>query len=284
MKLNTSRIFVFLCLAQSASAALTASVSGSSTLWTPLVGNFDKETDQQTGPPDSDIVGTTADAGMLFIFDDNGTPDDHADGWLGFRVRMDAVNSQDGTKPGSVVVVGIAAGTDGNIDAFVGIDPKAVGQTPKIRIYDSGAGTNVSPSTSSIGGVLYTYDVVSTNFNYRAVNYPGDGGTTNDVTTAASGDIDYYASFLVPFADLAVALGIPIDDRVALRYMSVTAQQPNTLNQDFGGVDGTINGNNSTTTWVEMGAFSNSVSVPEPSSTLSALSSCAAFLLLRRRR
>ena len=277
MKVTPSQILVFLCLAQTANAALTASVSSSSTLWTPLVGNFDSATDLNDA--DANIVGDTVNHGMLFIFDDNGTPDNHADGWLGFRVRFDAVASSS-AQPDSVVGIAIDAGADGSINAFIAYDPKAISNSPRIVL---SAGTGTTPGNTSIGTNASTYNINDpgfTNFNYRSV-VAGSDSVLADVTTAVSGDIDYYVSFMVPFADVIAVLGTGVDDRTVFRYLAYTSTQGNNINQDYGGVDGTPA---STSTWVSLGAFSSPASVPEPSSALSALSSLAAFLLLRKRR
>ena len=278
MKFNPSQIFALLCLAQTANAALTVSVSSSSSNWTPLAGNFDSFTDSNDS--DANIVGDTANPGMLFIFDDNGTPDDHTDGWLGFRVRLDDVASSS-SRPDSVVGIAIDAGANGDINAFIAYDPKAVSNSPRI-VLSSGTGT--TPGNTLIGASASTspYEINTSisNFDYRAV-VAGSDSVTDDVTTAATGDIDYYVSFLVPFADLISVLGNGADDRTVFRYLSYTATQGQNINQDYGGVDGTPD---STTTWVALGALSTPASVPEPSSALLTFGALTGFLLIRRRR
>ena len=281
MKVTPSQIFVFLCLAPWAQAAIT--VSDASAFWSPLPGNYDYLSDQQTGQTQGDIVGSATDPGFFIAFNNNGAASS-TDGTLGFRVRFDNFGGNTNNPSfDRVAWVGIDANIDGSIDAFVGLNRQ--GNNSEIGIYLPGNDLNTSPSTTSIASTPYvTYALTSQNYNYRAVDYVTDGGTINDLTPSSSGDPDYYASFMIPFADLVTFLGtksIAVNDTTPLRYIVATSTQTNSLNQDLGGVNGSIN---SSTSWQDLNAFTPSGAVPEPSSALSALSSLAAFLLLRRRR
>lgn len=257
-------------------------------MWTPFTGNYDYLTDQQTGQPDSDIVGgTTSDFGFFVAFDDNGISSS-TDGSLGFRIRFDAAG--DNKNPANFkgfAWVGIDADLNGSIDAFLGLNFQ--GNSSSIEIIDSGSGANTSPSTTTISNSAYkTYATSTSNYDYRQVNYLTDGGTTNDMTPLSTGDPDYYASFLVPFADVAAFLAgksINITDQTPLRYVVATSTQANSLNQDLGGVNGGVN---STTTWEALGGFSQTVTangtvVPEPTTGLLALFSVASLVIRRRR-
>ena len=71
-----------------------------------------------------------------------------------------------------------------------------------------------------------------------------------------------------------------------MRYVAATSTQTNSLNQDLGGIDG---GNTSTTSWEDLGGFTETVTphgtvVPEPSSGILAFGALAATLFIRRRR
>lgn len=268
------------------SAHAAVSVVGSSNQWTPIPGNYDYVNDQQTGQPVSDIVGSGTNYGFFVTFDNNGNAS-HADGTLGFRIRLDAAGGTS-NKPAfdRVLWVGVDANGNGSVDAFFGVSTQ--GNTSTLGIYAPGDSANTSPKTTSIASSsAFSYALTSANYNYRPVDFSTDGGTTNDLTSATSGDPDYYLSFSIPFADLVSFLGLnPSDaDQRSLRYVVATSTQHNSLNQDLGGVDGGIG---STSTWEELGGFTPSMNasgtlVPEPSSAL--LFACGiTFAATRRRR
>ena len=276
----------FCVLVLSLSAGHAATVSASSTQWTALTGNYDFLADQQTGQPESDIVGATGNPGFFTTFNNNGSAS-ATDGTIGFRLRLDAAGGNTNNPAFTRVAwVGIDANIDGAIDAFLGISNQ--GNSSTLGIFAPGNSTNTSPSTTSIAASpSFSYTISSTNYNYRPVNFTTDGGTTNDATTTTTGDPDYYLSVLLPFGDLVSYLatkGITINDQSPLRYVVATSTQHNSLNQDLGGVNGNIN---SSSTWIQLGGFSPTVNasgsvVPEPSSVL--LASAALLLGLSRRR
>lgn len=285
MKLIRIIPLIFSSLAVTASGGVT--VSDSSLLWAPMIGDYDYLADQQTGTATGDIVGVGTNYGMFVTFDDLGTPDT-GDGILGFRLRLDAPGGPT-NKPAfdRVAWIGIDADINGSIDAFLGLNLQ--GSSSEIGVYAPGTGANTSPNTTSIAASPYkTYALTSANYNYRPVNHLTDGGTLNDVTTTTTGDPDYYVSFMVPFNDVAAFLNtksIAINDTSPLRYVSATSTQTNSLNQDLGGVDGGVN---STTTWVDLGGFTNVVTVdgnlvPEPTTGLLALVAALGTCCVRRR-
>ena len=267
--------------------SVAATVTDPSTAWTIMAGNYDYLVDQQTGQPSSDIVGVGINHGFFVTFNDSGSTSS-TDGTLGFRIRLDeAGGNKNNPAFTSVAWLGIDANIDGAIDAFLGLNLS--GSTSQIELLAPGTGTNTSPNTTTISNSPYkTYATSASNYNYRPVNYLSDGGTTNDVTANTTGDPDYYVSFMIPFADVVAFLGtksITINDQSPLRYVVATSTQPNSLNQDLGGVNGEIN---SSTTWVDLGGFSQTVTangtvVPEPSSVFLALGSLPIALLVRRR-
>lgn len=263
------------------------SIAGSSSLWNPIPGNYDYLVDNQTGQPASDIVGSGTNYGFFVTFDPNGNAS-HADGTLGFRIRLDTAGGTS-TKPSfdRVAWVGVDANGNGSVDMFVGISTQ--GSTSTLGIYGPGTGENISPKTTTISNTAaYTYAMTSSNYNYRPVDYTTDGGTSNDLTTGTTGDPDYYLSFTVPFADVVAFLGLnPNDaDQKPLRYVVATSTQHNSLNQDLGAINGGVG---STSTWEQLGGFtpamnaSGALLVPEPSTTL--LFACGVtFAATRRRR
>ena len=277
-------VAVSACLSLTASAA---SVSDPSTSWNSLAGNYDYLADQQTGQASGDIVGSVANPGFFTTFNNNGAAST-TDGTLGFRIRLDeAGGNTQNPKFDRVAWVGLDANADAILDAFIGLGMQ--GSSSVLGIYAPGSSANTSPSTTSIASSpAYSYTITSANYNYRPVNFTSDGGTTNDATPSTSGDADYYLSLLVPFGDLVAYLGtkgISINDQSALRYIVATSTQHNSLNQDLGGVNGGVN---SSSTWTQLGGFSQPVNasgvvVPEPSSLL--LGSTLLLLAsLRRRR
>ncbi len=278
-------VFASICLGTSVSNAAT--VSQSSPAWTALAGNYDSFADQQTGQPESDIVGTTANHGFFTTFINNG-PASNTDGTLGFRMRLDKAGGTTSNPAFTRVAwVGIDANQDAVLDVFVGLGLQ--GSTSVLGIYDAGASANTGPSTTSIASTPYkTYAVDATTFNYRPVNFTTDGGTMNDVTTTTSGDPDYYLSFMIDFADLGAFLrtqSISITDTSALRYVVATSTQHNSLNQDLGGVQGGIN---STQTWVQLGGYSalvnaSGTTIPEPSGFAIGLLALGTLVLRRKR-
>lgn len=289
MKHLPFQLLTLLATANLSQAAIT--IASTSDNWTPFIGNYDYLADQQTGQPSADIVGSGTNYGFFVSFDDNGSSLS-TDGNLAFRIRFDAPG--DTKNPANfkgVVWVGIDADLSGTIDVFLGLTDS--GSSTNIVIRDSGTGLNISPNTTTISNTNYwSATANSTNYSYRAVNFLTDGGDTNDITTATSGDPDYYVSFMVPFQEivnfLATTAGgsITINDQSAMRYVVATSTQTNSLNQDLGGLNGE---NSSTTSWEDLGGFTDTVNasgtvVPEPSSNLLALGTLAAAFLIRRRR
>lgn len=273
------------CLALSCAHAAT--VSDFSTSWTALAGNYDYQSDQQTGQASGDIVGAGTNHGFFTTFNSNGSAS-NTDGTLGFRLRLDAAGGNKNNPAfDRVAWVGLDANGDAVLDAFIGLGMQ--GSSSTLGIYAAGNSANTSPSTTSIASTAYkTYTTDAAHYNYRAVNYVNDGGTTNDVTTSTADDPDYYVSFMVDFKDLVDFLktkNITITDQSGLRYVLATSTQSNSLNQDLGGVNGGINSNS---TWTQLGGFSQTVTVsgtvvPEPSSLLLGASALLLAALRRRR-
>jgi hypothetical protein len=295
MKVTTALLSLVSAIS-TANAAISLSGPSVGAGWISLGANYDFLDDQQTGDPASDIVGNAASPGFFTAFDDAGTAS-LTDGFIGFRVRLDDHGgSTNNIKFDRNLWVGIDADLNGSVDAFIGV--ATPGQNVTLGIYDAGTGANTSPNTTTIATLTptYTYATSAANYNYRAVSFPTDGGTLNDLTPGGT-DTDYYVSCIVSFADVAAFLTTqlpavfnattPFTENTPLRYVLGTSTQSNSLNQDLGGI------NNKTavltSTWTALGGFSPTISgsgqlVPEVSATLLALVGSVFGFAFNRRR
>lgn len=227
----------------------------------------DYSDDQATGIPEADIVGSTSHPALYYRFDDAGTPST-TDGAIAFRARVGADKNPSGFE--HFIGVGLDANLDGALDLFLGVDNS--GNPDRVAIFDAGAGANTSPSTTSIvSSALFSYTLSVGNFHFGAVNATIDPPATS-FDLDADGNTDHFVSFVIPFADVVSALtaqGISgFDDAGTMRFVIGSSTQPNALNQDLGGPNGSTN---STETWAQLGATSNTLTaaggftpVPEP--------------------
>lgn len=279
-----------------ASNAAIISIGGSSSDWNSLGDNYDFLADQQTGDPASDIVGNADDPGFFTAFDNNDTSS-LTDGNLGFRIRLDDHGGNtNNIEFGRNLWVGIDADLSGSIDAFLGLNMS--GSTSEMGIFSPGSGFNTSPNTTSVASAPtapYSYTPGPSNYNYRAVNFGTDGGTTNDIGAGNKAEPDYYVSFLTPLADIAAFLTAamplkfnattPFNENTPVRYVVVTSTQSNSFNQDLGGINGNLN---STLTWEVLGGFTPTITpsgaVPECSAALLAFVGSVLTFGFKRRR
>ena len=280
--------------ANPASAAI--SITSSTALWTAITyanpNAADPSNDQQTGTVEGDIVGNAANASLYTTFDDGGTAGNLTDGEIGFRVRLPGDASPTGLK--TVVWVGIDANADGKVDLFAGAL-----EDSKIGYYPAGTGANTSPNTTSInsGSPYFEVAVSTLNFNFSPVNATIDPAASSFNLDGGSGGganhTDHFVSLKLSFASLVSAVnGLSLsgvgtfNQNSPLRFIAATSQQANALNQDLNGVNGGVN---STTTWTDLGGFTQAfsvdgvIAVPEPSS-LVFLSSIGLLLGFRRSR
>ncbi len=270
--------FALVCAISTTANAAMILVAGDNTDWTeisyPVVTTPDAPNDQQTGIAEGDIVGNdTGDPAVLTNFDDNGTPGDLTDGYIGFRVRIGEDKPPAGFT--SFFGVGMDADTDGDIDLFLGVDNAPGGGTDQLGIFNPGAGANTSPNTTTIITTpLVAYaenDPIYDNYDFSPVTTIDPSETNTDLD--GGGKVDYYLTFVIPFDDVVAQLGIlgiTFDENSTVQYVFGTSTQTNALNQDLAGPTG---GTTSSLTWDQLGAISLEYSasgtpVPEPSTAL----------------
>jgi len=201
--------------------------------------------DQQTGAytVSQDIVGTASEPSTFMRF--SATEVD-------FRIR---VNDIDGSGTDyefkNFAFIGIDADLDGGIDFFLGIY-NPTGNNGRLGIYGSADGySNTSPSTTGIEGAPYMAFEPKDGINY----------TITEALSNIDGDADYFISFKFSLDDIAEALqgtGISFTSSTPFRFMTGTAAQDNSFNQDLNGMDG--DGWSSDDTWNDLGVFTDVVS------------------------
>lgn len=279
-------------------------------IWRRVLGNYDFNTDQQTGQGQSDIIGTDTDPGFYTAYDTGATTGTPGDDYLAFRVRT---NAQNGTKNyyGGFVWIGIDADSDNDFDAYINYTASA--SATIVSIYGPGDGLNDAPNTTTVtapnntAAYTWTNPTGFTNSNYRAVDTTIDGGTTNNAGAVAGtdgntdADPDWYVSFQLPFASLIAFLADPgemnginnqpitgVDDTTPLAFLVATSTQANSLNQDVGGIDGDDPNYDPSLSWEQQPGsplsdpFTSSGLVPEPSSIL--MLALGGLVLMMRRR
>jgi hypothetical protein len=258
------------CIIQSAAASTVTSVTDKSSVWTALPNIYlDPNLDQQTGQGEADLVGVVSDPGFFI-------------GWDGanvyYRVRIGAAAQTGPAFKSEVFWIGMDANNDGKLDLFLAVNN--TGSTTNIGFWAPGASANTSPNTTSIAPENSAYQIAesASNFDYRFVTAAIDdlvGFSTSDLD--ADGHQDVYLSIAVPFfgasgsktlqGAFAGLANLVINQNTPIRYVTATSTQTNSLNQDLGGIAGGVN---STTTWQDLGAFSNPATpagaiTPEPS-------------------
>jgi hypothetical protein len=243
-------------------------INSPTTQWQPIVlastNQADYFNDEQTGRPESDLVGNASNPVAYYKFDGANTPS-LTDGTLGFRVRIGSDLPQVGTFD-SVLFIGVDGNNDGALDLFVGVDNKG-GGTPAIKIWDAGTGLNNSPSTTTVAvpSAQKIYTETSANFDFSQVSLTIDP-TATSFDLDADGSTDRFVSFSVPFADFVAEMerlaNLTIDQNSSLRFVVATSTQDNSLNEDFNGIPKNYDG---ALTWNQLGGMSSPlVAAPEP--------------------
>lgn len=251
--------------------------------WTALElgGRSDYPLDEQAQKGGGDIVGDEFGYQPGFYKQyETGAIAGISDDYLGFRVRL-------GDDTTSHVFIGFdikGVGVSGAIDFFIDVNFGNNNSThDDIAFYNTGGALNTSPSTSGVGfesnyktgadGDFSTYSnlsaVSATNDSYLLA---GGSGASTDIDGA--GDNDYFISFQVAMSSLNAAFksitGATTDltESTEMSFIVITSTNPNSLNQDFGGVGKDFDGDLS---WEELGISSSSYTadgkspVPEPS-------------------
>lgn len=204
--------------------------------------------DQQTGSGSvsQDIVG------------DGSAPSTYmhlSDTELAFRIRVSNNNGGTGASDyefKNFAFVGIDGDVNGSIDFFLGAYNPS-GSNGRIGIYGSASGyANDGPSTTGISGKpIIAFEPV------RGVNY-----AITDAGGSFNGDSDYFISFSFDMADIQSAFatkGINFTSSSPFTFITGTAAQDNSFNQDINGMDG--DGWSSGQTWQSLGTYAPITSV-----------------------
>lgn len=149
--------------------------------------------------------------------------------------------------------VGLDVNYDNAIDLYFGVSGN--GSSTQITFQLPSTGVNNSPNTANLGTAFNSIAITATNYSYTQVDT-----ATNDA----------WMSFSLYYVDISNALtgtGKALLPTTYVQEIAFTSTNTNSINQDLYGVN---NGINSTTTFSNLGVFSeyrdfNGSPVPEPS-------------------
>ncbi len=277
-------IVAFLCAVSSLNAAI--SVTGSTVGWNAVL--YDDTDQNNTRGAADNVVGDANHPSFYTRF---------SDGEMGFRIRV-AGGKNSGFDESAWV--GVDLNYDGKIDLFVG----AMGSSREVGIYHTGAGENISPSTTSVDtSKPYTTSNFATSFSFDAVSKSTDPMATDYNIEGANGKkaTNYFVSFKVSFSELEKAVtslglpGVSLTKESPLRYLVAMGDDKRNSASPLVSLAPKTNGQNNNTgtttttpeTWEESGALTSSysstgvVQVPEPSS---AALLCLPLLLCWKRK
>ncbi len=215
--------------------------------WVPVYANNEQNDylqDQQTasGSVSQDIVGNATYSSTYMHFTDDE---------IAFRVRVSNIDGSNPYQFKNFVFIGIDADTNGSIDFFLGMY-NPTGNNGRLGIYRSNPGyLNMSPSTTGISKPVAAFKPVADANYYLSQADSTFNGTTN-----------YFLSFRFSMADIKAALaGTPFsgfNKSTPFRFITGTAAQDNSFNQDINGMD--RSGWSAGSTWESLNIYSDFVS------------------------
>ena len=170
---------------------------------------------------------------------------------MAIRVRVSNVNGFSPYEFKNFAFIGLDSDLDGTVDFFLGVY-NPTGNNGRLGIYSADGSLNLSPSTTGISGKPLMAFQPKEGINYSITQAPGSN---------FNGDPDYFISFQFSLADIQEALqgtGIAFTASTPFRFMTGTAAQDNSFNQDLNGMD--ASGFSSDDTWNDLGVFSDVVS------------------------
>ena len=230
--------------------------SGDTTGWTAAYPNNDQNDylrDQQTGSGSvsQDIVGSAEYPSAYIHFSSSE---------VAFRIRVNSIDGNSSYEFKNFAFVGIDADCNGSVDFFLGAY-NPTGNTGRIGIYSAASGcANTSPNTTGISGKPLMAFKPEPNVNY-SIAQATDG---SNLSGGSGEDPDYFISFKFSLLDIASALNgtsYTFTPTTPFRFMTGTAAQDNSFNQDLNGMD--RNGWSSGSTWNSLGVFSNAVTAAD---------------------
>lgn len=238
--------------------ALTWDISGSDG-WNPAYAKNNQNDylrDQQTGSGSvsQDIVGDATYPSTYIHFTDTE---------IAFRIRVNNIDK--GTNSTNYIYdgfafIGMDVDLNGSIDFFMGTYNPS-GNNGIIGIYGSnGALTNLGPSSTGIDG-----KTIFQKPSNRGVNYSLTMADSN-----IDGNPDYFVSYKLSVSDITAALltkGITFNKSTSFRFITGTAAQDNSFNQDINGMN--KSGWTSGINWDQLGVFSPTMSADSSASTYS---------------
>jgi hypothetical protein len=199
--------------------------------------------DEQTGQPESDIVGNAANPGILLYFD-RGTAGSNTDGTVYIRVRLGSDKPTLGDKEfNALFFTGVDKNGDGALDFFVGVkNNTGNAKSNGIGLWlseSSTPGDNVSPSTTTISGTPswfcgFDNAACQDRFNFSLVTAVDN--PVNNSNVDADDSIDFFLSFSLPLDQIANFTNIT--DQASLSFVFGTSTQDNAFNQDLAGIKG----------------------------------------------
>jgi uncharacterized repeat protein (TIGR02543 family) len=236
----------FAVLAGGVTAYASVTDLGSNTGWVtayPSNNQNDYLTDQQTGSGSvsQDIVGDSNNPAVYMHLDPS---------MLSFRIRLNDIDGTDPYEFKNFAFVGVDADVNGSVDFFMGVY-NPTGNNGRVGIYSAASGyANISPSTTGISGKPLLAFKPLPGVNYAITPAGSDFGRT----------ADYFVSFGFSVADVERALagtGYSFSASTPFRFITGTAAQDNSFNQDINGMD--KSGWSSGSTWSTLGVFNDIV-------------------------